>query len=385
VSLLLDALKRAEQEKRARQGEREPVQEPIPAPEVEPARAPAPAKLLELESVVVAQEPSPTIARAARDREAAQAVFTAKKPAASRSRNVMIAIGALAFLVLAGGAIWVWKEINGIPQVALRGPSAPRPVVPAPSAETLKPEGASAASAPAAPGAAPDPVASAPRARQTEAEQMVMSLLKESAAVPPAPLKLTRTLVAPRVSPEVSQGYEALRAGDLTLARTRYDAAIAIDPFNLDAFLGLATVAARSGDRSVAAGHYRRVLELDPKNAPALAGLASLADYSRPESLEAQMRADLTRHPRSAPLNLALGNLYAAQSRWSDAQAAYFEAFRLSPDDADIAYNLAVSLDHLGQSRPASDYYQRALAAARGQAPQFDRALVQRRLTELAP
>ena len=384
MSLLLDALKRAEQEKRARQGEKQPGEEPVPSPAVEAVMAPAAPKMLELESVAPAADPAPAIARAARDREAAQAVFTAKKPAASRSRKVVIAIGAIAFLVLAGSAAWVWREINSIPQVALRAPLGPRPVVPAPSAEAPKPGGGDAAVAPAPPGAPRESVATAPRVRQTEAEQMVMSLLKESAAVPPAPLKLTRTLIAPRVPAEVSQGYEALRTGDLTLAKMRYEAALAVDPFNLDAYLGLAAIAARSGDRTAAAGHYRRVLELDAKNGPALAGLASLADYSRPESLEAQMRADLTRHPRSAPLNFALGNLYAAQSRWSDAQAAYFEAFRLSPDDADVAYNLAVALDHLGQARPASDYYQRALAAGRGQAAQFDRALVQRRLAELS-
>ena len=214
---------------------------------------------------------------------------------------------------------------------------------------------------------------------------MVMTLLRDSASVPPTPLKLTRTLDAPRVQPEVAQGYEALRRGDLVLAKSRYEAALAVDAFNIDASLGLATIAARSGDRAGAATHYRRALELDAKNASALAGLASLADYSRPESLEAQMRADLTRHPQSAPLHFALGNLYASQSRWSDAQAAYFEAHRFAPDDADISYNLAVSLDHLGQSRSATDFYQRALAAGRGQAAQFDRAQVQRRLAELKP
>jgi Flp pilus assembly protein TadD len=77
--------------------------------------------------------------------------------------------------------------------------------------------------------------------------------------------------------------------------------------------------------------------------------------------------------------------VYVAQSRWTEAQAAYFEAHRLEPGNADVLYNLAVSLDHLGQSRLAADYYGRALEASRGQAAQFDPVPVARRLRELRP
>jgi tetratricopeptide (TPR) repeat protein len=385
VSLLLDALKRAEQEKLARQGARAAAQEEIPTPfEPPPRPSPPPSpsnQPLELEAVTEAPAVAPM--RAAREREAAKAVFTAKQhPPRAQPNKALIAIGALVLLLLIGSGVWFWYELNRVPPVIARTPfAAPRPVTPAPPmppAEELKPETALPV---------PPPSFSTPKARvqQSDAEQMVMALLKDSQSVPAAPLKLSRTLDAPRVQPEVAQGYDALRGGDLALAKTRYQAALAIDPFNVDASLGLATIAARAGDRAAAAAHYRRALELDSKNASALAGLASLADYSRPESLEAQMRADLTRHPQSSPLHFALGNLYAAQSRWTDAQAAYFEAHRLAPDDADIAYNLAVSLDHLGQSRSAIDYYQRAFAASRAQAVQFDRAQVQRRLAELKP
>lgn len=383
MSLLLDALKRAEQEKLARQGERAAAAEVIPTPafETKPPQAlqsSGSTRSLELETV--AEAPAPAPARAARDREAAQAVFTAKQgPARGENRKAIITIGVVAGLMLVGGGVWFWYELNRVPPVVARAPiAAPRPVTPAPTLEALKPD-----SPPPAFQASPN--ASKARVQESEAEQVVMALLRDSASAPAAPLKLSRTLDAPRVPPEVAQGYEALRRGDLQQARSRYEAALAIDAFNVDASLGLATIAARSGDRPAAAAHYRRVLELDSRNASALAGLASLADYSRPESLEAQMRADLTRHPQSAALHFALGNLYAAQSRWTDAQAAYFEAHRLASDDADIAYNLAVSLDHLGQSRSATDYYQRALAAGRGQAAQFDRAAVQRRLAELKP
>ena len=175
----------------------------------------------------------------------------------------------------------------------------------------------------------------------------------------------------------------ALRSGDLATARRSYALALTADAASIDAQLGMATVEARLGNRAAAASHYRRALDVDPRNATALAGLASLADYSRPEALESQLRGDVARYPQSAALRFTLGNLYAAQSRWSEAQAEYFEAHRLEPASADIVFNLAVSLDHLGQSRLAAEFYRRALEAARGQATQFDPAPVARRLAEL--
>ncbi|HEY4998207.1 MAG TPA: tetratricopeptide repeat protein, partial [Usitatibacter sp.] len=119
------------------------------------------------------------------------------------------------------------------------------------------------------------------------------------------------------------------------------------------------------------------------RNGTALAGLAALADYSRPEGLESELRADIARDPKSPQLQYTLGNLYASQSRWSEAQAAYFEAHRLDPGNADVLYNLAVSLDHLRQPRLAAEYYRRALDAGRGELPQFDPGPVTRRLAEI--
>jgi tetratricopeptide (TPR) repeat protein len=158
---------------------------------------------------------------------------------------------------------------------------------------------------------------------------------------------------------EVAAGYDALRQGDYASARRSYQAAIASDPRNVDAHLGLATIGARDNNRVTAAEHYRRVLDADPRNATAIARLAALTDSARPEALEAQLQADIVRIPAARRCTFTLGNLYASQSRWSEAQAAYFEAHRLDPGSADIAYNLAVSLDQLGQRRVAAEFYGR--------------------------
>ena len=409
MSLLLDALKRAEQEKLARQGqEPQPASAPAPDPGAAPTLDPAPRRKLELEAhdhPPAADAAPATAAAAKQEREGAKAVFAAKQPAAPapspKGNKVVLAIVAGALVLLAGGGGYVWYEINKGPSpLAARGPipAAPRPVTPA--APEGSPQAGGATPAPAAPTTSndavppvavlkPESAATTPareRPQPKAAEQLVMNLLKQSADAKPAPpLKLSRTIVAPRVSPEVAQGYDALKRGDPAAARKSYEAALAADSSNLDAQLGLATAAARTGDRDTATRHYRRALALDPKNPSAVAGLAALADLSRPEGLEGQLRADITRYPQSPALHFTLGNLYASQSRWNEAQAAYFDAYRLDPDSADIAYNLAVSLDHLGQARLAADFYKRALAASGPQAAQFDKGQVSRRIAELKP
>ena len=51
---------------------------------------------------------------------------------------------------------------------------------------------------------------------------------------------------------------------------------------------------------------------------------------------------------------------------------------------ADILYNLAVSLDHMRQTRLAADFYRRAVESAQAQPTQFDPASARRRLAEIS-
>ena len=141
-----------------------------------------------------------------------------------------------------------------------------------------------------------------------------------------------------------------------------------------------AVAASRKPSRSITS-----VLEADPENPAAIAALSTLpagASVDGDTSNESRLKNLLREQPGSAQLYFALGVQYVSTGRWPEAQQAFFEAVRNEPVNADYAYNLAVSLDQLGQARSAAAYYERALSLASGSAL-FDIPAARQRLDSL--
>src|SRR5690606_2838026 len=122
-------------------------------------------------------------------------------------------------------------------------------------------------------------------------------------------------------------------------------------------------IAIARGDHGAAYRHYAEVLERNPDDAVARAALFSLTGADG-EAGAARLRLLQDAHPDAAYLRFALGNWYARQGRWADAQQAYFEAHNRDAANPDYVYNLAISLDRMGQAKAALEYYQKALALA---------------------
>ena len=186
------------------------------------------------------------------------------------------------------------------------------------------------------------------------------------------------------VAASLERAYEAFRAGDLESAAEAYRAVVGHDPGNRDALLGLAAVATRAGRRGEAAGHYARVLASHPADTVARAALIAIEEPD-PARGERRLKALLWNEPEAAHLHFDLGNVYAAQSRWAEAQQSYFDACRFDRGNADYVYNLAVSLDHLSRHESALDFYREALALARSRPASFETAAVLARIRELSP
>ena len=349
------------------------------------------------------------------DRAAARKVFEVKFREPNPRLPFFLAMGALGFAAL-GTVVYFWYQlppsqplVNTNPPItgavaaaatpgAVSGPSvalsplssAPTPVAPLQSPIPGMPGSYGNSATPAVPrapvqaplAAAPQPAA-APGSREAPIARPGTSLRSAApgqAATPePVPAK-----AIPQVHPKVESGYSAYVAGKMDVARADYEQALRDDPGNRDALLGLAAVDVRSARLEAAEGTYLRLLRTDPRDAHAQAGLIALRGARMdPLVVESRLKTLLATDPGAHVLNFALGNQLAQQGRWAEAQQQYFKAFAAEPENADFAYNLAVSLDHLRQPKLALEYYQRALALVAMRGASFDPAAARARIAQL--
>lgn len=343
-------------------------------------------------------------------RARAAAASTPESAGMDPERFRLIGLLAVLTLIIVGFGIYYWQAIAA-PGAGSRLPPVP---MPPPGATGATPVQVIAAGSPAA-GAngdadsQGDPAMLAPssnRSGRDDIERRLARAEQELAAtqqamqaqsnsprvekLPPvvAPdnsdIRVARAVQTSKLSPVLDGAYQAMNKGDLPSAQRQYENALRQDPNNHDALLGLATLAARQNQGPQAAAYYQRLLELDPTDATAIAGLIGLHQGDAGLS-ENRLKAVLGANPESAPVLFALGNLYAQQGRWPDAQQTYFRAYSAAPDNPDYAYNLAIGLDRLNQPKLALTYYQRALTLAQDKPAAFDRDVLRKRVLELSP
>ena len=352
------------------------------------------------------------------EQKKAKSVFSSKTPQPNQGAQRRTRIGIyvlLSLLVLAAIAYLYWQSMNvGLNSTLLRTP-APLPTTAAvatPDAEAAaKVNGnvenaatpqavvTNQASAMSAPAEAPRSANLATAPRQISVPQVnpgAESMLPANAsAVSPkvraapstaieesAAIQVRRNSSGNQINPALSSAYQYFISGDAAAAKLQYQKVLQQDPNNRDALLGMAAIALNQRQAEQAGSFYGRLLELDPADPDAIAGLTSL-QQGDPVQSESRLKKSLSQNPQAGAVLFALGNLYAQQSRWSDAQQTYFRAYTTTPGSADYAFNLAISLDKLNQVKLAREYYQRALTLGQNSSGNFSRSDVQKRITEL--
>ncbi len=379
----------------------------VPPPDVAPPPPKTPHVVTLVAPPPVAQsiDPQQNVAQ----QEMARTVFAAKQPKSQLARETsnrkwLLPVTAVIVVVLGAGGWYVWREIDKMSRPAVaRAPSAPPSALPPAAANTGQIGGKQVVPPGAAPKVAPPPLppllppqaidspapkfAIVPATERAMTEREALARKLKDAPITSEPevgLRLSRSAPQARINPDLTSAYNLLAAGDYPAAVQQYRKLVAAEPLSVDAQLGLATAVARAGDKAQASQHYRRVLALDPRNGLAIMGMIAMNEGVPTVALEIELKTLIGRNPAAAPLHFAMGNLYSSGLQWTEAQQAYFEAFRIDPQNADYLFNLAVSLDQLKQPRLALDYYRKAQSVSlAGGGGQFDRGNIAKRIREL--
>ncbi len=346
-----------------------------------------------------------TLAIGAASPTQASTVLAAQEPPAKRSS--MVLIGGIAFAVaalLAGGAYLMWTISQPssllVAEPAALPKSQPKPAVgavtrrerarPLPEPVDRSPDVVEPAAVIAAHAPTPtDVIKPAPAAAESIPIKTKTSPVQEPSpgtfVAAPRDITIKRGQREHTVDPRLEKAWSLFNTQQYQDAATFYTKVLAEQPNNRDALLGLAGVAVASGRLRQAYTLYLRLLERDPADPLAQASVLALIGNVNPVEGESKIKNLLVRFPNTPYLHFTLGNLYADQQRWSEAQQAYFNAWTGDRTNADYLYNLAISLDNLGKTQPALIYYGQALKLAAQQNVNFSAEQVQARIKTLGP
>ena len=309
-----------------------------------------------------------------------------------RSRRVLILGGVATALALGLGSFLfgMWGDperllgLTGTSSVAVVPPALPVQVpAPAPEVSASAPnpsvDPAIAAKLPSdIPASVPTPPVTPVAGTNPPSGRVVVDAGATSAPLPTSPsakpaatqpkeLALRPTSPPPVFSPKVSsqgsleKGYSALLDGRLDDAALAYGAALAANPMERDALLGLAYVAHSKGRREEAQALYRKVLRLDPNNSVANAGLIALESVSNGATNSDRAKALAARQPDSAAAQALAAGALVQDGLLAEAALAFSRAQGLEPNNPWHSYNFAVALDRLGNYAQALEQYDRAL------------------------
>ncbi|NHZ69891.1 MAG: tetratricopeptide repeat protein [Thermotogales bacterium] len=394
MSLLMDALRRAETHEQEEQADTDSITESATNPadlKLEPLNAGAElVEELRTETDALAgdtltestESPDTSLPQ---DQARTAAALVATPATAWQKKALFFLSGFVTILTIIGG-YYLWRSdqttISATTHSAtlIDTPSSDShsepaiELLPTPAASTGNADKASVL--PAAPVTAPtnQPNVEAVRATSTR---------DTSVTQPDYRIEIHKSRKSRSVHPLILKAYGAYQQQDYTEAEQLYRKALKRYPNNRDAALGLAAIAMHQGNRKTARYYYQRVLKANPADKTAQIALGSLDNTQDNLQETSQLKYWLQDDRNNAQLHFALGNRYASAGQWKEAQRAYFEALRIDPGQPDYAFNLAVSLDQLGLQKQALEYYLNARQLAGNHTALFNAGQLEKRIRQL--
>ncbi|MBI3775783.1 MAG: tetratricopeptide repeat protein [Gammaproteobacteria bacterium] len=328
-------------------------------------------------------------------------------PARRRIPTVWIGGGVALLFTLIGGGTWYYNSMAhyltqqatlGVPENAL-AQTVPAPVTPTPVLVTPKvaeppyPVQRNPAKIQLTNKPTSVPVVASPSSTKVPAP--VIAVPQDAAALenatadsvpvpPPAPVAVSRDEEQNDTFTTLQTAYRAYQSGDDSAAQKLYARVLGHDGHNRDALLGVAAIAVRQKDFVRAQEIYSELLTLDPKDSVAQAGFVSVTSSFDPLQQEARIKTLLEQEPGASHLLFTYASFLMQQQRWLEATRTLQPALQAQRDNADYAFNLAVSFDHLGQNDAAVKYYRTALELAAKQSSSFRPDDVRRRLQAMS-
>ncbi len=150
--------------------------------------------------------------------------------------------------------------------------------------------------------------------------------------------------------------------GRLDEAMAHYQAALQIDPHDVDPRCNLASILAARGRFEDAVAHYRKALEIQPDDALAHRSLGDLLGrLGRLDEAALHFQRALELTPGDANAQNNLGLALQTQGRVDEAMAHFRRALEIQPDNAEAHYNLGVAMADRGRFTEAMAHCRQAL------------------------